>query len=99
VRVELTETIPTGGIWLPTQALAQDIRGLWSVYGITPAEDEDGTYRVQPKAVEILHQESAGEAAQPGARALVRGTLQGGDRIVASGVHRLVPDQRVRPLN
>ncbi|MGB3309682.1 MAG: efflux RND transporter periplasmic adaptor subunit [Nodosilinea sp.] len=98
-RVELTETIPTGGIWLPTQALAQDIRGLWSVYVVMPTdgeiesetEGEDNTYQVQPKAVEILHQESD--------RALVQGTLQAGDRIVASGVHRLVPGQRVRPLN
>jgi multidrug efflux pump subunit AcrA (membrane-fusion protein) len=46
---------------------------------------------VQPKAVEILHQESD--------RVLVQGALQGGDRIVASGVHRLVPGQLVRPLN
>jgi len=95
VRVELTETIATGGIWLPTQALAQDIRGLWSVYVVVPTESEtageDATYQAQPKAVEILHQESN--------RALVQGTLQPGDRIVASGVHRLVPGQRVRPLN
>ncbi|MEO1068703.1 MAG: efflux RND transporter periplasmic adaptor subunit, partial [Cyanobacteria bacterium J06638_6] len=97
-RVELTETVPTGGIWLPTQALAQDIRGLWSVYVIAPAEDEDDVYQVQPKVVEILHQESAGGAAQAETRALVRGTLQGGDRIVSSGVHRLVPGQRVRPI-
>lgn len=90
VRVELAETIPTGGIWLPTQALAQDIRGLWSVYVVMPTEGEDETYEVQTKAVEILHQESG--------RALVQGTLQAGDRIVASGVHRLVPGQRVRPI-
>lgn len=91
VRVELAETIPNGGIWLPTQALVQDIRGLWSVYVVMPIEGEDDAYQVQPKAVEILHQESD--------RALVQGTLQAGDRIVASGVHRLVPGQRVRPLN
>ncbi|MGJ3251391.1 MAG: efflux RND transporter periplasmic adaptor subunit [Elainellaceae cyanobacterium] len=94
-RVELTETIPTGGIWVPTQALTQDIRGLWSAYVLVPtnaaetAADGD-TYQVQPKSVEILHQESD--------RVLVRGTLQAGDRIVANGVHRLVPSQQVRPL-
>ncbi|MGB5972089.1 MAG: efflux RND transporter periplasmic adaptor subunit [Nodosilinea sp.] len=90
VRVELAETIPTGGIWLPTQALAQNIRGLWSVYAIAPADGNEDAYAVQPKAVEILHQESD--------RALVQGTLQAGDRIVASGVHRLVPGQQVRPI-
>ena len=87
VRVELSETVPTSGLWLPIEALTQDIRGLWSVYGVVPAEA--GGYQVQPQAVEILHQETD--------RVLVQGALQGGDRIVASGVHRLVPGQPVRP--
>ncbi|WP_204137537.1 efflux RND transporter periplasmic adaptor subunit [Halomicronema sp. CCY15110] len=98
VRVELSETVSTSGFWLPIEALTQDIRGLWSVYGVVPAETEAGAYQVQPKAVEILHQESD--------RVLVQGALQGGDshsemreRIVASGVHRLVPGQQVRLLS
>lgn len=92
VRVDLTETILTSGLWLPTEALTQDIRGLWSTYAVVSADEAgDSAYQVQPKAVEILHQESD--------RVLVQGALQGGDRIVASGVHRLVPGQLVRPLN
>ncbi|MGF1459245.1 MAG: efflux RND transporter periplasmic adaptor subunit [Leptolyngbyaceae cyanobacterium] len=90
VRVELTETIDQPGIWLPIAAMTQDLRGLWSVYTLLPAEASDG-YEVQPQAVEILHQESD--------RALVRGTLQTGDRIVVNGVHRLVPGQQVQPFN
>ncbi|PSN14799.1 efflux transporter periplasmic adaptor subunit [filamentous cyanobacterium CCT1] len=94
-RVELSETLPTGGLWLPTEALTQDLRGLWSAYAVVPAEpasELDGeAYQVQPKAVEILHQESN--------RVLVQGALQAGDRIVASGVHRLVPGQQVRPIS
>jgi RND family efflux transporter MFP subunit len=94
-RVELAETIPTSGIWVPTQALTQDIRGLWSAYVLTPVDDAESNagenpYQVQPKSVEILHQESD--------RVLVRGTLQPGDRIVANGVHRLVPGQKVEPI-
>lgn len=88
-RVELSESIPTGGIWVPTQALTQDIRGLWSVYVVAPSDSE--AYGVQPASVEILHQESD--------RVLVRGTLQAGDLIVGNGVHRLVPGQQVRPLD
>ncbi|MGF1570310.1 MAG: efflux RND transporter periplasmic adaptor subunit [Nodosilinea sp.] len=96
VRVEMTETIPTGGIWLPTQALTQDIRGLWSAYVLIPMDSPTADpaavlYAVQPKAVEILHQESD--------RVLVQGTLQAGDLIVASGVHRLVTGQQVKPVN
>ena len=94
-RVELSETIPTSGIWVPTQALTQDLRGLWSAYALVPVEagatnDGEPTFAVESQSVEILHQESN--------RVLVRGTLQSGDRIVANGVHRLVPGQRVRVI-
>ncbi|MEM1310004.1 MAG: efflux RND transporter periplasmic adaptor subunit [Cyanobacteria bacterium P01_H01_bin.153] len=89
VRVELSETIATGGIWVPTQALTQDIRGLWSVLVVMPTES-DTVQQVQPTSVEILHQESD--------RVLVQGTLQAGDRIVADGVHRLVPGQQVKTI-
>lgn len=89
VRVELAETVPAEGFWLPTGALTRDIRGLWSCYVLQPAETPDAA-TVEPVSVEILHQEAE--------RVLVRGTLQPGDRIVADGVHRLVPGQTVRPL-
>lgn len=89
VRADIAETVPTEGIWLPIAALTQDIRGLWSAYVVLPTEAGD-RHQVQPKSVEILHQESD--------RALVRGTLRPGDRVVANGVHRLVPGQQVEPL-
>ena len=90
-RVELVETVPTDGFWLPTDALTQGIRGLWNCYVVTQPEAGDhNTYVVQQKAVEILH--------QTGDRVLVRGTLQPGDRVVASGTHRLVSGQQVNPL-
>ncbi|MEM9815189.1 MAG: efflux RND transporter periplasmic adaptor subunit [Cyanobacteria bacterium P01_D01_bin.6] len=92
-RVELSETISTSGLWVPTQALTQDIRGLWSAYTLVPGEADAGEDRfiVEAQSLEILHQESD--------RVLVRGTLQAGDRIVADGVHRLVPGQQVRSLD
>ncbi|MEO1351596.1 MAG: efflux RND transporter periplasmic adaptor subunit [Cyanobacteria bacterium J06635_15] len=88
VRVDMTETVPSEGIWLPTTALTQDVRGLWSTYVLVPTEE--GSYEVQPQTVEILHQEEN--------QTLVRGTVQPGDRIIASGIHRLTPGQRVQPL-
>ena len=101
VRVALTETIPTAGYWLPLEALTQDVRGLWSVYGVDlQASDTGGPghYVVRSHSVEVLHEESAGDVAQSGPRVLVQGTLQPGDRVVSNGVHRLVPGQRVQPL-
>ena len=95
VRVAVDESIPTEGMWVPTVALTQGIRGLWTCYVVVPQETTDSTtdevaYTVQPQSVEILHQE--------GDRVLVRGTLQPNDMIVASGTHRLVAGQRVRPV-
>ena len=92
VRVNLTETIPTEGYWLPTESLSQGIRGLWTCYVLTQTDNSrPEIYEVQQQSVEILHQESD--------RVLVRGTLQAGDRVVANGIHRLVPGQKVRPLD
>jgi RND family efflux transporter MFP subunit len=92
-RVELARTLPTDGIWLPNAALTQSLRGLWNAYVLIPPDDSQApaseAYQVQPQTVEILHQD--------GDLVLVRGTLQPGDRIVASGTHRLVPGQIVRP--
>ena len=90
VRLELTETIDAQGYWLPTTALTQGIRGLWNCYVVVPTEGDENAaekFEVQAQAVEIVHQE--------GDRVLVRGTLQGGDRIVSNGSHRMVPGQAV----
>ncbi|MEO1124391.1 MAG: efflux RND transporter periplasmic adaptor subunit [Cyanobacteria bacterium J06639_16] len=90
-RVEMVDTIPADGVWLPTEALTQGIRGLWNCYMLVQSDDNNPDhYEVQPQAVEIIHQEAE--------RVLVRGTLQSGDRIVANGTHRLVPGQQVQPL-
>ena len=89
VRLELVENIDTEGYWLPTEALSKGIRGLWTCYVLTKPEGEK-EYRVQQQSVEIIYQQ--------GDRALVRGTLESGDKIVANGTHRLVPGQRVKPL-
>lgn len=91
VRVNVQETIPTEGLWLPTETLTQGIRGLWTCYVLVPAENKKaGQYTVQPQSVEILYQDSD--------RVLVRGTLQPDDVVVASGPHRLVPGQLVTPV-
>ena len=93
VRLKLTQDINTDGYWLPTEALTQGIRGLWTCYVLTESEDTKDTdsYIVKQHAVEILN--------QSGDRVFVRGTIQPGDRIVANGTHRIVPGQRVKVSN
>lgn len=103
-RLDLVETIPSSGYWLPTTALVKANRGLWSCYVL--AEDEkgqhrgattalsslsttDSTFRVERRDVEILHTDSE--------RVLVRGTIQPGDQAIIKGTQRIVPGQLVRP--
>ncbi|MEO0539812.1 MAG: efflux RND transporter periplasmic adaptor subunit [Cyanobacteria bacterium P01_A01_bin.105] len=88
VRVDFSESIAAEGMWLPTSALVQGLRGLWTCYVLVPADQ--GGYVVAPQSVEIIHQEAD--------RVLVRGTLQPEDVVVADGAHRLVPGQAVDPV-
>ena len=72
------------GFWVPTTALTEGLRGMWTLYSVEPDGDSG---IVRREAVEVLHAESD--------RAFVRGTLQASDRVIATGLHRVVPGQRV----
>ena len=80
VRLEILETVPARGIWLPNTALRKGTRGLWSVYVVRDA-------RIESRRVELIFTQSD--------RVLVRGTLESGERVVVAGAHRVVPGQRV----
>jgi RND family efflux transporter MFP subunit len=76
--------IVDAGFWVPTTALTEGLRGTWTVYSVE-ADGETGV--VRREAVEVLHAETD--------RAFVRGTLEPSDRIISTGLHRVVPGQRV----
>ena len=82
VELGLATAVESSGSWVPLAALTESERGLWGVYVVAA----DST--LERRLVEILHTESD--------RVFVRGTLTSGDRVVAEGVHRLVPGQKVR---
>ena len=84
VRLAINETIHDPGYWVPTTALSRGTRGLWSVYVVDRAEDKRVITR---RDVELL--DTVGE------QSFVRGTLQAGDEVVASGTHRVVVGQEV----
>ena len=92
VRLELEETVEAEGYWLPITALTKGARGLWTSFVVVEAEPDGSTrpdvFRIERRDIEVLHTESD--------RVLVRGTLNSGDRVVASGTHRVVPGQLVR---
>lgn len=81
VELALASEVAGSGYWVPLTALTESDRGLWGVYVV------NGEQQLERRLVEIVHAESN--------RAFVRGTLSSGERIVASGVQRLVPGQRV----
>jgi RND family efflux transporter MFP subunit len=96
VTLLLTQTVPEKGFWLPIGALAEGTRGLWTAYVLErtdhgprqqthmPAE----AFRIEPRFVDIIHEESD--------RVFVSGAVEEGARIVADGLHRVVPGQLVR---
>ncbi|MFQ4137853.1 efflux RND transporter periplasmic adaptor subunit [Nodosilinea sp. PGN35] len=83
-RLVVSDTQPTAGFWLPATALVQGEQGLWSVY-VARGEASAATVARQP--VEIVHTD--------GERVLVQGLVAAGDRVIASGIHRVVPGQAV----
>ncbi len=87
-RIELTRRIDSAGFWLPLTALAEGRRGLWNAYAIVTGPEDRQTHQVESRLLEVLHTD--------GDRVFVRGLLKNGDEVVATGLHRLVPHQRVR---
>jgi multidrug efflux pump subunit AcrA (membrane-fusion protein) len=81
VELQLVQKIKSSGFWIPLSALTESDRGLWGVYVI----NDDSL--VERHLVEVVHTESD--------RAFVRGTLSPNDRVIRTGVQRIVPGQRV----
>ncbi len=84
-RVALETRVASTGFWVPLEALAEGRRGLWTAYVAVP--DAEG-WLAERRQVQVIHAEAD--------RAFVSGTLFEGDRVVATGVHRIVPGMRVR---
>lgn len=84
-RLVLPVPLDTRGFWAPLSALAEGRRGLWSVYVLSG----EGPYALEPRPVEILHAEAD--------RVYLSGAVEAGALILASGLQRVTPGQRVVP--
>ena len=84
VRIEFAIPNTEPGMWLPTEALQRQVRGLWSVLVL---EEEDGNEIVARRDVELL--------ATWGQWSRVRGTLEEEDRVIVSGSNRVSAGQRI----
>ncbi|MEQ8406061.1 MAG: efflux RND transporter periplasmic adaptor subunit [Oceanicaulis sp.] len=83
-RLILETSLDQRGFWAPVTALAEGRRGLWSVYALV---EENGAARLEPRPVEILHTQND--------RVYLSGAVEDGAQILAAGVHRVAPGQRV----
>ncbi|QNL18437.1 efflux RND transporter periplasmic adaptor subunit [Hyphobacterium sp. CCMP332] len=86
-RLQLETGISDRGFWVPTSALTEGRRGLWSVQ--TLVADGNGGWIIEPRVVETLRVEVD--------RAFVRGAVNDGDQIIASGLQRVTAGQSVIP--
>ena len=101
-RLEIEQTQKAAGYWLPSTALIAGDRGLWSVYVLgdrvsaerVSAERVSARYEVKRRDVEVLYTEGGAQAGNA-ERAFVRGLVEGGDRVIASGTQRVVDGQIV----
>ena len=92
VEVKLDQKIARQGVWMPVSALTENARGLWSCMVAQPLpgpQDNGGaTHKLKRRDLEIISMEQD--------RVFVSGHFQPGDQVVTDGIHRVVPDQRVR---
>lgn len=84
-QLSVTEAIEQPGFWLSNAAIADGLRGRWIVY-VLQAREQD-LYQIEARDVHIHHAE--------GDQVYVSGALADGEQLVAAGVHRFVPGQRV----
>lgn len=92
VRLLWEEERRESGFRVPLSALTEGVRGLWSLYVAVPDRDSrrgggEETLRAERREVEVLYQN--------GEWAFVRGVLESGDRLIASGLQKIVPGSPV----
>ena len=86
VVLELEETVPAEGGWLPLTALIEGHRGLWSVLTVARTSGAPTSVR---ESVEVIHVSDD--------RAFVRGTLANGAEVIATGLQRISPGAVIEP--
>lgn len=80
-EISVNVNVMESGYWLPTEALAESRRGLWTVYSLSPIEGRQDVAELNRQELQLIYTEAD--------RVFVRGTLKDGDQIVSSGTHRL----------
>lgn len=83
-RLVVETPVGTSGFWVPTDALSESRRGLWSVFILQPEQND---YRLEARVVEAIRVEAG--------RVFVRGAVADGEYILAAGLQRVTTGQLV----
>lgn len=85
VSIQVMLTVPKKGAWIPIGALANGVRGLWTVLVYNNTSET-----LSPRLVAVEHIDSQ--------RAFISGAITQGDQIVVNGTHRFIPGQTVKKV-
>ncbi len=93
IQLTLTEQINQSGYWIPTAAITDGLRGLWTVYAAVPSNvnNDNKTFRIEPRSVQVHYTDSD--------RLFILADLTDISWLIADGLHRFVPGQQVRQVN
>jgi len=86
VYVSVKDTVNSQGMWLPTVALTDGLRGQWNIY--QAKKQSDGLYKINAVTVKVLHSTKE--------HSYVEMLDDNIHFVVAHGLHRYVPGQTVR---
>lgn len=70
------------GYWVPLSAMTDGLRGVWNVYALNKNGNE---LRVERRSVQVLYANNE--------QVYITGAISPGEKLVADGLHRLVPGQ------
>ena len=85
VSINVSIDIEKSGAWVPVDALASGVRGLWTIFVY-----DQGSQTLSSRTVAVEHLE--------GARAFVSGAIRNNEQIVVTGTHRFIPGQKVNQV-
>ncbi len=88
VQLSLPQDYAASGFSVPLSALTEGVRGLWNLYALK--QTDAGTI-VEARDIRVLHSDQQ--------TAYITGAITGGEQIIVSGLHRVVPGQKVSPAN
>ena len=92
VEVFREDRVEMEGFFLPREALTESTRGLWAAFVAIPSESsKPNAFQLSRRDIEMLHQYED--------YVFVRGAIKEKDLVLASGMHKVAPGQKVEAVS